>query len=643
MNDGNSIQCPCRAHRSLTRPAKLRALPGGFRLGLVMLALAAATVPTAWGLTNGLALTPPMGWNSWNRFGCNINETLIRQIADAMATNGLRDAGYEYVNIDDCWQVSRDAQGVIVADPVRFPSGISNLAAYVHARGLKLGVYSDHGLSTCAGRPGSYGYETLDANTYAAWGVDYLKYDNCNLAPGSTPQVDYDTMKNALLACGRPIVYSICAWSFQSWMPACGNLWRTTGDISDNWSSMTANLDQNNGWAAVAGPGRWNDPDMLEVGNGGMTDTEYRAHFTLWCIVAAPLLAGNDLRTMTPATKAILTAPEVIAVDQDPAGAQGTRVFSVAGSGGSLEIWCKPLGFDCTSKAVAVFNRGTNLAGIRVNWRDLGLSGVASVRDLWARSDLGTFTNSFLATVPAHGAVLLKIVGVPPPLPRGTNDLGDLPWMAALSGWGPVERNRSNGEQAAGDGHTLTLNGVTYAKGLGVHAPSQADFYLGGIATRFTAQVGIDDESGTNGSVVFQVWADGVKLFDSGRMTGSSPTQTVDVDVTDRTVLRLVVTDAGDHKHSDHADWSDARIAVTTASAAPRIRTVMRTQNHLEATGTSGWANERYAVVAAPDVSLPASKWLPLGTNQFDAWGRFVFTNSLDAGAAAQFLRVRVP
>src|ERR1035438_6233843 len=230
-------------------------------------------------LTNGLALTPPMGWNSWNHYGCNISDTIIRGIANAMATNGMKAAGYQFINIDDCWQVSRDSNGVIVPDPTRFPNGIKALADYVHSQGLKLGVYSDHGLQTCGGRPGGYGDEYLDANTYAAWGVDYLKYDNCNLPAGDVSQTDYARMADALMKSGRPITFSLCHWSFASWEPGSGNLWRTTGDINDSFASMMSNLNGNSPSAYLAGPGRWNDPDMLEVGNGGMTSTEDQAHF----------------------------------------------------------------------------------------------------------------------------------------------------------------------------------------------------------------------------------------------------------------------------------------------------------------------------------------------------------------------------
>ncbi|CAF1411784.1 unnamed protein product [Adineta steineri] len=279
-------------------------------------------------LNNGLGRTPQMGWNSWNHFGCNINEKLIQQTADAIVATGLAAAGYEYVNMDDCWQVSRDAQGVIQADPKAFSSGIPALVDYVHSRKLKFGLYSDAGFKTCAGRPASLHYETIDAKTYASWNVDYLKYDNCN-TDGSIPELRYPVMRDALNASGRPIFYSMCEWGVDSpalWAADVGNSWRTTGDISDNWDSMIHNIDINNEFADKAGPGGWNDPDMLEVGNGGMTVDEYVSHFSLWAISKSPLLIGCDVNKMSNTTLSILTNSEVIAVNQDSLGVQGKKV-----------------------------------------------------------------------------------------------------------------------------------------------------------------------------------------------------------------------------------------------------------------------------------------------------------------------------
>ncbi len=300
------------------------------------------------GTPNGLARTPPMGWNSWNKFGCNVDEELIRSAADAMVASGMKDAGYRYVVVDDCWHGGRDAHGDIQPDAKRFPGGIKALADYVHGKGLKFGIYSDAGDKTCAGRPGSLGHEYQDARQYAAWGVDYLKYDWCNTGAANVTAA-YLTMSEALRASGRPIVFSICEWGDGKpwlWAGRLGNLWRTTGDIYDHWEGVDRwqigvmnILDMQVGLEGFAGPGHWNDPDMLEVGNGAMTDTEYRAHFSLWAILAAPLIAGNDLAAMSPATKAILMNKEVIAVDQDALGIGASRVAK----DGDYEVWARPL------------------------------------------------------------------------------------------------------------------------------------------------------------------------------------------------------------------------------------------------------------------------------------------------------------
>lgn len=548
-----------------------------------LLLLSSLSGTTAHALDNGLARKPPMGWNSWNRYACNISETLIKQQADAMVSSGLKAAGYEYINIDDCWQVSRDSNGNIVADPVRFPSGIAALADYVHSKGLKLGIYTDIGTGTCQNRPGSHGYEVKDANQYAAWGVDYVKVDWCN-TPGYDAPSSYAVMRDALLNSGRPIVYSICNWGVQgpwNWGPSTGNLWRTTGDIQDSWSSFTSILDSNALHASAAGPGGWNDPDMLVVGlygnNGvggaGMTDTEYQAHFSLWALMAAPLIMGNDLTNMNQATRDILMNAEVIAVDQDPLGIQGNKV---ADNNNGLQVWSKKLS-GVGARAVVLFNRSTAPASITVNWSDIGLTGSATVRDLWAKANRGSFTNSYTATVPSHGVVMLKIVGTEVTVPTGTTYLSDDAWAQASNGWGPVERNRSNGDAASGDGQTLTLNGVTYTKGLGVHATSQVDFNLAGRCSTLTADIGVDDEVGSSGGVVFQVWGDNTLLYDSGKMTGSSATKSLNVNLTGRSLLKLVVTDGGDGKDFDHADWANARItcgSLATYEAEASVNTL---------------------------------------------------------------------
>ena len=364
-------------------------------------------------LENGLARTPPMGWNSWNKFGCNVSEGLIREMADAMVVSGMREAGYQYVVIDDCWQIDRDAQGNILPDPKRFPSGMKALADYIHAKGLKFGLYSDAGRFTCQEKPGSKGYEVQDAKQYAAWGVDYLKFDWC-FTGGQDAQISYTRMGQALKAAGRPIVYSICEWGQSKpwlWAKDVGNLWRTTGDIQDCWDcktdwggmGFTRILDLQVGLEKYAGPGHWNDPDMLEVGNGGMNLEEYRAHFSLWSLLAAPLIAGNDLRNMSPEIRDILTNKEVIAVNQDALGKQGYRLRKE----GDQEVWVKLLSDG--SRAVVLFNRSEQASKIAVNWSELGLGKTAKVRDLWSKKDLGNLENSYSATVPRHGVVMVRV------------------------------------------------------------------------------------------------------------------------------------------------------------------------------------------------------------------------------------------
>ena len=354
-----------------------------------------------------VALTPPMGWNSWKHFGCDVSEALIRETADAIVSSGMRDAGYKYVVIDDCWQVSRDPSGTIVADPQRFPHGIKALADYVHSKGLKFGIYTDAGTKTCQGRPGTLGFEERDAQTYAGWGVDYVKEDWCN-ADRLDARTQYTKFRRALDRTGRPIVLSICEWGVNQpwdWAPSVGNLWRTTDDISDNWASMLSNLDQSAQHSTVARPGAWNDPDMLEIGNGGMTADEYRAHMSLWAMQAAPLIAGNDLRTMSAETKSILTNAEVIAVDQDSLGAQGTLVSS---GPPERQLWSKPLRDG--SRAVVLLNRASSSDSISLSFRRAGIhTDSASVRDLWRHADLGRFRGSFTAVVPGHAALMLRI------------------------------------------------------------------------------------------------------------------------------------------------------------------------------------------------------------------------------------------
>ncbi len=390
-------------------------LPGPRKTLFLLFFIAMVGAAPVCALDNGLAKTPPMGWNSWNKFACDVNEKLIRDVADSMVSSGLKDAGYQYVVIDDCWQVGRDKDGNIIPDPQRFAGGMKALADYVHAKGLKFGIYSDAGTGTCQNRPGGRGYEFQDARQYAAWGVDYLKYDWCNHSTQNS-EASYSIMRDALAKSGRPIVFSLCEWgSTKPWLWAkdVGNLWRATGDIINKWSGtekwggfgVVQILDQVDGLETYAGPGHWNDPDMLEVGNGVLTDTEARAHFSMWCILAAPLIAGNDIRSISAETKAILTNKDLIAVDQDALGIQGHRVKK----DGDLEVWSKQLSDG--GRAVALLNRSEAEKQITVTWQEIGYpeSLKVSVRDLWSGNTSESTNGKYSASVPRHGAVVVRI------------------------------------------------------------------------------------------------------------------------------------------------------------------------------------------------------------------------------------------
>jgi alpha-galactosidase len=626
-----------------------------------------------------------MGFNDWNAYGCNVSESLIKSTAQAMHTNGMQAAGYTYVNIDDCWLThSRDSAGRLVPDPAKFPDGIKGTADYVHSLGLKLGIYEDAGTMTCAGYPGSYGHEMTDAQDFADWGVDYLKYDNCNNAGSTTTQqyIDrYSTMRDALAATGRPIVYSICEWGVNSpwlWAPQVGNLWRTTGDIGDSWNSLKSIIRQNLPLAPYAGAGAFNDPDMLEVGNGGMTDTEYRTHFAMWSMLSAPLLIGTDLRRASSATMNILLNKDIIAIDQDALARQATPISD---SNGHV-VLVKPLqGGDV---AVALYNESDVTAQISTTAQAAGLPKATAYRqkDLWTGTATET-AGTISAVVPPHGTAIYRLsrdarwASVPPsvdlslslpnatttgsqllvspntpvnvntaltdngrtpligaavtlsapagwtvasksrpigvavpsgqalttqwtitppagagpgtyqvsasavynwtgtssqtatttvgfviatPPPSGTSYLSDLNWLSASNDWGPVEKDRSNGETGAADGRTITINGVTYAKGLGTNAPAEIDYYLGGACSSVSTDVGIDDEKdGSHADATFVIYADGAEVANSGPMTPADPAKHLSGSLAGAQVLRLVADDDGS-PDSDHTDWAGAQI-----------------------------------------------------------------------------------
>lgn len=380
-----------------------------------------------------LSLTPQMGWSSWNNFQGNINEDIIKSIADAMVASGLKDAGYTYINIDDCWHGKRDADGFIQADPKHFPHGIKALADYVHSRGLKLGIYSDAGSETCAGRPGSLGHEYQDALQYARWGIDYLKYDWCNTT-NINAQGAYQLMRDAIQAAGRPIFFSMCEWGDNHpwrWAKGIGDSWRIGPDI---WCSFDSThvfptyiqcsiidcINRNDSLRSYAGPGHWNDPDMLEVGNG-LSVNQDRAHFTMWCMMASPLILGNDVRNMSDETKAILTNRDLIAIDQDKLGVQGLRFLIREG----LEYWFKPLSNG--DWAMTIFNPTRQSLSCSLNWQDFNLTdeevskrstafdqNVYKIKNLWTgRMEGKTTLKSKIerkVSVPAQDVITYRLI-----------------------------------------------------------------------------------------------------------------------------------------------------------------------------------------------------------------------------------------
>jgi len=368
--------------------------------------------------TQALAATPPMGWSTWNHFHRDISDALVRAQADALVASGMRDAGYVYVNIDGGWQGSRDADGVLHPDN-NFPD-MKALADYIHSKGLKFGIYSGPGPKSCGGQTTSYGYEAQDAKMFASWGVDFLKYDLCSYreimkqeSGGNVEKSDalmkaaYEKMHQDLLATGRPILFSMCQYGWgEVWewgAEVGGNMWRTSGDINDTYDRMALIGFGEAGLSKYAGPGHWNDPDFLEVGNAGMTPDEQRTHFSLWAMLAAPLIAGNDVTAMTAETKSILMNKEVIAVDQDPLGKAGDRAYAA----GALEVWARPLGGG--AMAVALFNRLTGATRMTLRLKDVGWHGRAAARNLWTREDVDVLSGETTVVVPAHGVVMLRL------------------------------------------------------------------------------------------------------------------------------------------------------------------------------------------------------------------------------------------
>ena len=459
-------------------------------------AIPLATAPAANALANGLAATPQMGWNDWNAFGCNVNADLVEQTADAMITNGMAKAGYKYVNIDDCWlEKTRDANGNLVPDPAKFPNGIKAVADYVHSKGLKLGIYNDAGTETCAGYPGSLGHEKQDAASFASWGVDYLKYDNCNNAGSTTTQqyIDrYTAMRDALAATGRPILYSLCEWGVNqpwTWGPQVGNSWRTTGDISDSYNSMLGIFQQNVWLYPYSGPGAWNDPDMLEVGNGGMSATEEQAEFSLWSAMDAPLIAGTDLRKISPADLAIYTNQQVIAINQDRLGKQAVPIAAGGEPAGDNGLWVLSKPLSNGDRAVVLFNSTGSAAKISTTASEVGLgnSHDYQLNDLWSHTSTET-AGAITAQVPAHGVVMYRVStsagNVAPSVTLSTSNIANATpgtpatMTATLTNNGRTALKQGTLSVTAPSGWQVANNGPATFSNLGTGATATAKFTL---------------------------------------------------------------------------------------------------------------------------------------------------------------------
>lgn len=516
-------------------------------------------------LTNGVAMLPPMGYNSWYGFGSGMNEPVIKSIADAMATNGMLAAGYNYINLDDGWPGYRDTNGVIVPDTNKYPSGMKALGDYLHAKGFKFGIYQTAGSNTCAGYIASANHMQQDANTYASWGVDYVKWEGCNVSPYEiNPRAQIYTVRaqRALARTGRPIVFSASIAQFENWVPQYVNLWRGTGDINGQWSTVLSHIDYVSRTPQFARPDGWNDMDVMPIGLGLYTDPEIGSIFSTWCILTSPLLVLNNGGNRTN----FLCNAEAIAVNQDPNGIQGVCVVS----NGDFQVFRKPYGSsNSTTIAVVFFNRGTNTGNVTAAWSDLGLPpGVATVRSLWDHAMAGNFTNSYTASLGPHASQFVKIVsGATMPLPlAGTDYLSDLPWMAGFTNTANFPNGVPLLNDTAGTKTPIKLHGVVYPKGLGMNSATKVSYFLGHAVTRFQSDIGVDDIAGIFGGVQFRVYVDSVLQYDSGPMTAASPKQTIDLDVSGHNVVTLesVPTTGA----NSFADWAGARFIVPAQPTA---------------------------------------------------------------------------
>ncbi len=524
---------------------------------------------------NILLPTPPMGWNSWNAFEKNIDENKIKTIADIMVSSGMRDAGYKYLVLDDAWMAAeRNEIGELVADSTKFPGGMKAIGDYIHSKGLKYGIYECRGHLTCQNLPGSFGHEQTDMNSFAAWGVDYIKMDACFAAKnGRLSTEDFAIYRDAIKNTGRPMVFSISDFGQGAWAwggKNYGQLWRTSMDIYPNINSVYKCAETSggagsthpafNGLWQFAGPNHWNDPDMLQIGNL-KNAAEDKVHFSLWSILAAPLMAGNDLRIWSDTIKNILLAPEVIAINQDSRAQQGYKVFQTD----SIEIYNKPLADGTT--AVLLLNKGKKNTDITVKWEQIGLSGQQKVRDLWEQKELGMFNDSFTAAnLGQHGHMLIKVgtVGskpLPGPTPvspekytvskSGTTYLSDLYYIMKEFNHPVADKNYL--------GENLQLNGTTYQKGLGCKSKSMVMYKLDGKANRFQATIGLDNVSPDEETGQFRVLNEdkfgGRVIFDSGKLKKNDEPVVVDIDVNGLDFILLEFTGKG-----VSGNWADAKV-----------------------------------------------------------------------------------
>ena len=521
--------------------------------------------------------TPPMGWNSWNTFACKNTEATVKATADAIASNGMAAAGYRYVTVDDCWVGGRNpTTGQLYSNATTFPDGMQALADYVHGKGLKFGIYTSAGTNTCAGlshgtRPASYplgvgsgslGHESVDAQTFANWGVDYVKIDYCGGNLSAFP-----AMRAGIAATGRPMFLSINPYSANAtlptsfaadgtlYVPAYADMSRISQDIAPNFTSVTSIIDISAADAAWAVPGYYNDMDMLEVGNGMSADQD-TAHFIMWAMMSSGLNAGNDVTKQSAATQALLTNAGIISVNQDALALQA--VLDTADSAGSLQVWTKPLSATGT-RAVALLNRGATAAPITVNLANLGLKGTVQASNLATGATLGAVTTSLTQTVPATGAVLIELTGTDPQVVNGSLAGQNWIWSTVQSGTVaakvfPAGSSLPAGASAAA---SIVTHAKSYVDGLTVNAPAQLVYRLDGHCSTFQSDIGLDAAAQGAGSVDYQVWADNVELYDSGTVTSSTPIKTVRVGVAGRKTLRLVVTDGQDGVTNDVADWAN--------------------------------------------------------------------------------------